>query len=53
MYIFITLETVALAMLFRGTHFRIFDYGDNLVLKLMFWPVRVSIWLAVTLIRFY
>jgi hypothetical protein len=53
MYVYITLETVALAMLFRGTHFRIFDYGDNLVLKLMFWPVLVSIWFVVTLMRFY
>jgi hypothetical protein len=53
MYVFITLETVALAMLLRGANSRIFAYGDNLVLKLLFWPVLVSIWLAVTLLRFY
>ena len=53
MYVFITLETVALAMLFRGANSRIFAYGDNLVLKLLFWPVLISIWLAVTLLRFY
>jgi hypothetical protein len=53
MYVFITLETVALAMLFRDANSRIFSYGDNLVLKLLFWPVLVSIWLAVTLLRFY
>ena len=53
MYVVITLQTVALAMLFRGAGSRIFGYGDNLVLKLLFWPVLVSIWLAVTLVRFY
>jgi len=53
MYVFITLETVALAMLFRGSGSKIFGYGDNLVLKLLFWPVLVSIWLVVTLVRFY
>ncbi len=53
MYVFITLETVALAMLFRGSSSKIFGYGDNLLLKLLFWPVLVSIWLAVTLVRFY
>ena len=53
MYVFITLETVALAMLFRGVNSKIFGYGDNLVLKLLFWPVLVAIWLVVTLVRFY
>ncbi len=53
MYVFITLEAVALAALLRGTNWKIFTYRDNLVLKLMFWPVLVSTWLAVTLLRFY
>jgi hypothetical protein len=53
MYVFITLETVALAMLFRGSSSKLFGYGDNLVLKLLFWPVLVSVWLVVTLVRFY
>lgn len=53
MYVFITLQTVALAMLFRGAGSKIFRYEDNLVVKLLFWPVLVSIWLAVTLLRFY
>jgi hypothetical protein len=53
MYIFITLETLALAMLLRGGTSGIFGYGDNLVLKLLFWPVLVSIWFSVTLLRFY
>jgi Methyl-accepting chemotaxis protein-like, first PDC sensor domain len=53
MYVFITLQTVTLAMLFRGARSRIFGYGDNLVLKLLFWPVLVSIWFAATLLRFY
>jgi len=53
MYVFITLEAVALAILLRGTDSKLFGYHDNLVLKLIFWPVLVSIWLAVTLARFY
>ena len=53
MYVFITLEAVALATLLRGTNWKIFTYRDNLTLKLMFWPVLVSTWLAVTLWRFY
>jgi hypothetical protein len=34
-------------------NWRVFHYGDNLVLKLLFWPVLLSIWLGVTLVRFY
>jgi hypothetical protein len=53
MYVFITLEAVALAALLRGTNWGLFTYRDNLVLKLMFWPVLVSTWLVLTLLRFY
>ena len=53
MYVFIKLETMALAMLLRGANWKIFIYRDNLVLKLLFWPVLVSIWFVVTLLRFY
>lgn len=53
MYVFITLELIALAMLFRGVQWRLFTYQDNLVLKLLFWPVLLVIWLGVTLLRFY
>ncbi|MCP5147145.1 MAG: cache domain-containing protein [Pseudomonadales bacterium] len=53
MYVFITLEAVALAALLRGTNWKLFTYRDNLALKLMFWPVLVSTWLALTLLRFY
>ena len=53
MYVFITVEAVALAMLLRGTDSRLFTYHDNLILKLLFWPLLASIWLAVTLVRFY
>lgn len=53
MYVFITLQTVALAMLLRGANWKLFVYRDNLVLKLLFWPVLVSIWYLVTLLRFY
>jgi hypothetical protein len=53
MYVFITLETMALAMLLSGSGSKLFGYGDNLVMKLLFWPVLVSIWLLLTLVRFY
>lgn len=53
MYIFITLELLALAMLFGGKQWRIFAYRDNLALKLLFWPAILSTWLGITLLRFY
>jgi len=53
MYLFITLQTIVLAMLFRGVKWGVFTYEDNLLLKLLFWPVLLSIWLGFTLIRFY
>ncbi|MCB1705210.1 MAG: Cache 3/Cache 2 fusion domain-containing protein [Halioglobus sp.] len=53
MYVFITLEAIVLAMLLRGVKWRLFEFGDNLTLKLLFWPVLMSTWLAVTLVRFY
>jgi hypothetical protein len=53
MYVFITLEAIVLAMLLRGVNWKVFHYGDNLVLKLLFWPVLLATWLAVTLVRFY
>jgi hypothetical protein len=42
-----------LAALFRGAKWKIFEYHDNLALKLLFWPMLLSIWYAVTLFRFY
>ena len=53
MYVLITLQSIALAMLFYGSKWRIFEYHDNLVLKLLFWPVLLSTWFGVTLLRFY
>ena len=53
MYVLITLEAIALAMLLRGSRWRIFDYEDNLALKLLFWPVLLSTWFGITLLRFY
>ncbi len=53
MYVFITLELIALAMLFKGVRWKLFQYQDNLVLKLLFWPVLLAIWFGATLVRFY
>ena len=53
MYLYITLQTLALATMFRGVDWKLFRYGDNLILKLAFWPVLLSIWFAFTLHRFY
>ncbi len=53
MYVLITLQTVALAMSLMGAGGRLFAYRDHLILKLAFWPVLLSTWLAVTLVRFY
>jgi hypothetical protein len=53
MYLYITLQTVALATMFRGVDWKLFRYEDNLILKLLFWPMLLSIWFAFTLARFY
>jgi len=53
MYLYITLQTVALATMFRGVDWKLFRYEDNLILKLLFWPLLLSIWFAFTLARFY
>lgn len=53
MYLYITLQTLALATMFRGVDWKLFRYEDNLILKLLFWPVLLSIWFTFTLVRFY
>ncbi len=53
MYLLITLQSVALAMSLGGSGWKIFEYHDNLILKLAFWPTLLSTWFAVTLVRFY
>jgi hypothetical protein len=53
MYLYITMQTVALATMFRGVDWKLFRYEDNLILKLLFWPVLLGIWFAFTLARFY
>ncbi|MGE0621893.1 MAG: cache domain-containing protein [Pseudomonadales bacterium] len=53
MYVLITLQSCLLAALFRGAEWRIFSFQDNLVLKLLFWPVLLSTWYGLTLLRFY
>jgi len=53
MYVLITLQSVALAISLSGSRWKIFAYRDHLILKLAFWPVLLSSWYAVTLLRFY
>ena len=53
MYVLVTLQSIGLAMWFNGSEWRVFTYHDNLIPKLLFWPVLLSTWLGVTLLRFY
>ena len=53
MYLYMTLQTLALAAMFRGVDWKLFRYEDNLIVKLAFWPVLLSIWFVFTLARFY
>ncbi|MGH0036341.1 MAG: PDC sensor domain-containing protein [Myxococcota bacterium] len=53
MYVLITLQSVALAISLSGSGWRVLTYRDNLVLKLAYWPVLLTAWYAVTLLRFY
>lgn len=53
MYLYITLQAVALAAMFRGVDWKLFRYQDNLISKVLFWPVLLAIWFTFTLARFY
>ncbi|NNE17178.1 MAG: hypothetical protein HKN10_01755 [Myxococcales bacterium] len=53
MYLYITVQTLALAAMFRGVDWKLFEWEDNLILKLSFWPLLLAIWFAFTLARFY
>jgi hypothetical protein len=53
MYLYIAVQTLALATMLQGVDWKLFRYEDNLILKLLFWPVLLAIWLAFTLARFY
>lgn len=53
MYLYITVQTLALAAMFSGVDWKLFRWNDNLALKLMFWPLLLAIWFAFTLARFY
>jgi len=53
MYMYITAQTLALAAMFRGVDWKLFQWEDNLILKLSFWPLLLAIWFAFTLARFY
>jgi hypothetical protein len=47
------LQCIVLAMSLSGSGWRLFQYHDNLILKQSFWPILVSTWFAITLVRFY
>lgn len=53
MYMYITVQTLALAAMFQGVNWKLFQWEDNLILKLSFWPLLLAIWFAFTLARFY
>ena len=53
MYLYITVQTLALAAMFRGVDWKLFEWEDNLILKLSFWPLLLAIWFAFTVARFY
>ncbi|MGH0030576.1 MAG: PDC sensor domain-containing protein [Myxococcota bacterium] len=53
MYVLITLQSVLLAVSLAGADWRIFTWRDHLALKLAFWPLLLTTWFAVTLLRFY
>ena len=53
MYVLVSLQAIALALLLNGSNWRVFRYRDNLALKLLYWPVLVATWLGLTLWRFY
>jgi hypothetical protein len=53
MYLYISLQAIALAALFQQVNWRVLTIGDNLILKLLFWPLLLATWLGITLLRFY
>lgn len=53
MYVLITLQAGALAMSLQGSGWKLLRYRDHLILRAAFWPVLLSTWLGITLVRFY
>ena len=53
MYVLVSLQAITLAVFFSGSQLKIFRYRDNLLIKLLFWPVLLGTWLVATLWRFY
>ena len=53
MYVLVSLQAITLAVFFSGSQLKIFRYRDNLLIKLLFWPVLLGTWLVATLWCFY
>jgi hypothetical protein len=53
MYAFVTLITVVVALMLKDHPSRFFRGEDNLPVKLLYWPILLSTWYGLTLLRFY
>lgn len=52
-YVFIAINAILLGSFLKGLEWKIFNYGDNSIMKLLFWPLLLSMWYLATLFTFY
>ncbi len=53
MYIILALVAFNIVMFVKKDNFLFFDYKDNLIVKISFWPMFMLLCFVVTLVRFY
>ena len=52
-YLFIAFNAMLLAGFMKGVKWKYFEFGDNLIMKLLFWPSLILMWYLSTLFTFY
>lgn len=52
-YVFIAINAILLGSFLKGLEWKVFSYGDNSLMKLLFWPLLLSMWYLATLFTFY
>lgn len=53
MYIILGLVSFNIVMFTKNKNYLFFDYKDNLITKVLYWPVFLGLCLAVTILEFY
>lgn len=52
-YFFIAVVAIIMASFLKGKTWKMFNYGDNTLIKLLFWPTLITMWFLSTFYTFY